>query len=171
MLSGMLGHIMTVLTHDFDFMYGSWKVHNRFLKGRLRASSEWIEFEGRYELRPVLSGLGNIDSYAAVRDGQPVEGMTLRLFNPVTKEWSIYWADTVRAGILQPPMIGKFSDGVGEFFGDEEVDGTKVLCRFLWTGGRSGSPRWEQAFSLDGGATWETNWIMTFTREDGRESS
>jgi hypothetical protein len=152
------------MSHDFDFLIGSWKVHNRFLNGRLRGSSEWIEFEASSEVQPVLNGMGNLDRYSTVRDGKAIEGMTLRLFNPATGEWSIYWADTVRAGILQPPMIGKFQDGEGEFFGDEEVDGKKALCRFRWTGANGGPPQWEQSFSADGGQTWETNWIMTFTR-------
>jgi hypothetical protein len=70
----------------------------------------------------------------------------------------------VRAGVLLPPMVGRFKGNVGEFFGDETVDGKRVLCRFHWTRTRDGFPRWEQAFSDDGGKTWEINWIMTFTR-------
>ena len=86
------------------------------------------------------------------------------LFNPAAGEWSIHWADTVGARTLMPPMIGRFIGGVGEFHGDETVDGRKVLCRFLWTRPTTNSARWEQAFSEDGGTTWETNWMMTFTR-------
>ncbi len=151
---------------DFDFLTGSWKIHNRYLKGRLRGSAEWLEFEARSEVQPVLNGLGNVDRYYATRDGKPMEGLSLRLFNPVTGEWSIYWADTVRAGILATPMVGKFENGVGEFFGDEQLDGKKVLCRFRWTHSGEDSAEWRQAFSSDGGKTWETNWIMTFTREN-----
>jgi hypothetical protein len=147
--------------HDFDFLFGSWTVHNRFLNGRLRNSTEWSEFEARADAEPVLNGLGNMDRFSAVRAGESIEGITLRLFNPSTGEWSIYWADTARPGTFLPPMIGRFDGDVGQFFGDELVDGKRVLCRFLWT--RSSSPRWEQAFSDDGGKTWETNWIMTFT--------
>jgi hypothetical protein len=155
-------------SHDFDFLQGAWRVHNRYLKERLRGSTEWIEFEGQSKLLPLLKGLGHLDQYSAMRDGQSIEGITLRLFNPATGEWSLHWADTVRAGVLQPPMVGRFRDGVGEFFGDEEVDGRKVQCRFRWSLNSSGSPQWEQAFSDDGGKTWETNWIMTFTREGRR---
>jgi NIPSNAP len=150
--------------HDFDFLFGSWKVHNRYLKGRLRHSVEWSEFEARSDVEPVLNGLGNMDRYSAVRAGDSVEGVTLRLFNPATGEWSIHWADTVRPGTLLPPMVGRFDGEIGQFFGDEFLDGKKVLCRFLWTRTSSRSPQWEQAFSDDGGKTWETNWIMTFTR-------
>ena len=149
---------------DFDFLFGSWNVHNRYLKGRLRHSTEWVEFHARSEAQPILNGFGNLDRYSFVRDGESIEGVTLRLFNPATGEWSIYWADTARAGSLLPPMIGKFDGEIGQFFGEEIVDGKKVLCRFLWTRTSDGSPRWEQAFSDDAGKTWEPNWIMTFTR-------
>ena len=150
--------------HDFDFLFGSWKIHNRYLNGRLRQSVEWSEFEARADVEPVLNGLGNVDRYRATRFGASIEGVTLRLFNLVTGEWSIHWADTVRPGILLPPMVGRFDGDVGQFFGDQVLDGRKVLCRFLWTRTNPRSPQWEQAFSDDGGKTWETNWIMTFTR-------
>ena len=150
--------------HDFDFLFGSWKVHNRFLTRRLRHSTDWVEFEARSDVQALLDGFGHLDRYSAVRDGEAIEGITLRLFNPATAEWSIHWADTVRARTLLPPMVGRFNGDVGEFFGDEAVDGQKVLARFLWTRTKTRSPQWEQAFSDDGGKTWETNWIMTFTR-------
>lgn len=152
--------------HDFDFLLGSWQVHNRYLNGRLQHSTQWSEFEARSDAEPVLDGVGNVDRYSAVRAGESIEGVTLRLFTPATGEWSIHWADTVRPGMLLPPMVGKFDGDVGQFFGDEILDGKKVLCRFLWTRTGPSSPRWEQAFSDDGGRTWETNWIMTFTRRD-----
>lgn len=147
---------------DFDFLFGSWTIRNRFLVGRLRGSTEWIEFDGTLDAWPLLDGLGNVDSFAAVRDGRPYRGTSFRLFNPRTSEWSIWWADTIRTGELQPPMVGRFDGDHGAFFGEEEVDGRKVLCRFDWT--RGPSPRWQQAFSDDGGTTWETNWVVDFTR-------
>jgi MoaF-like len=157
-------HAPRASKHDFDFMHGSWTVHNRYLKSRLKGSSEWIEFEARSDVEPLLDGFGQIDRYSAMRDGSRVEGVTLRLFNPATGEWSLHWADTVRPGELLPPMVGRFKGDVGEFFGDEMADGKRVLCRFHWTRTADGLPRWEQAFSDDGGRTWETNWVMTFTR-------
>ena len=150
--------------HDFDFLHGSWNIHNRYLKGRLKGSSEWTEFDARSDTEPLLDGFGQIDQYVTMRDGARIEGVTLRLFNPTTGEWSLYWTDTVRTGELLPPMVGRFRGDVGEFFGDEMVDGRRVSCRFQWTRTRDGSPRWEQAFSDDGGKTWEVNWVMTFTR-------
>ena len=149
--------------HDFDFIFGSWKVHNHYLKERLSHSTEWIDFEAISEVTPLLHGFGHLDRYSAFRDGAPFEGITLRLFDPATGQWWIHWADTVHARTLLPPMTGRFLGGVGEFYGEESVRGNKVLCQFLWTPAVDG-PRWEQAFSEDGGRTWETNWIMTFTR-------
>ena len=150
--------------HDFDFLLGSWNIRNRYLKGRLRHSTEWIEFDARSEVETLLDGFGHLDRYFAVRDGSPFEGITLRLFDPATGDWSIHWADTVDARTLLHPMVGRFTGGVGEFYGDETVDGKQVMCWFLWTRPTASSARWEQAFSDDGGKTWETNWIMTFTR-------
>ena len=150
--------------HDFDFIFGSWTIHNRSLKRRLRGSTEWVDWKAASRTDPLLHGYGHLDRFTAIRDGEPFEGMTLRLFDPATGLWWIHWADTRDARTLIPPMIGRFIGGIGEFFGDETVNGQKVLCRFRWTPNAGGSPRWEQAFSDDGGKTWETNWIMTFTR-------
>ena len=149
--------------HDFDFLFGSWKIHNRFLKARLCHSTEWTEFEAEAKVEPLLDGFGHLDRYTTIRGGKRFEGMTLRLFNPETGEWTIHWADTARARTLLPPIVGRFLGDVGEFCGDETVDGKKVRCRFRWIRSPS-SPRWEQAFSDDDGKTWETNWIMTLTR-------
>jgi hypothetical protein len=157
-------NVVHTIGHDFDFLNGSWQVKNRYLKGRLRRSTEWTEFDARSDTQPLLGGLGQLDQYRAVRDGQTIEGVTLRLFNPATGDWSIHWADNVNPGALLPPMVGRFTADVGEFLGDEFVDGKKVLCRFLWMRTNPDCPRWEQAFSDDRGRTWETNWIMTFTR-------
>jgi NIPSNAP len=149
--------------HDFDFLFGPWKIHNRYLKARLCHSNEWAEFEAQSKVEPLLDGFGHLDRYSAIREGKPFEGITLRLFNPETGEWTIYWADTARARTLLPPMVGRFLGDVAEFYGDEVNDGKKVSCRFRWTR-TTASPRWEQAFSDDSGKTWETNWVMTLTR-------
>jgi hypothetical protein len=147
--------------NDFEFLFGSWNIRNRYLVGRLQCSNEWREFDATGQAWPLLDGLGNVDTFAAVREGKTIHGTSLRLYDPAKNEWSIYWADTIRAGQLCPPMIGGFAGEVGTFFGDEELDGQKVRCRFVWT--RGDAPRWEQAFSRDG-VSWETNWIMEFTR-------
>jgi hypothetical protein len=147
---------------DFDFLVGTWRVHNRSLKGRLQGSREWIEFEGRSEMRRLTNDLGNVDQYTFLRDGKEIEGVAFRLWNPTSKQWVIYWADSIAPGVIQPPVSGSFAGNAGEFIGEDTFNGQKILCRFRWT--RSESPRWEQSFSADGGKTWETNWIMTFTR-------
>jgi hypothetical protein len=156
-------HARRASKHDFDFLHGSWNIRNRYLKERLAHSTEWIEFDGRSDTEPLLDGFGQIDRYSALRGGTTVEGITLRLFNPATGEWTLHWADTVRPGTFLPPMVGRFIGDVGEFFGEETVGTKKVLCRFHWTRTPDG-PRWEQAFSDDNGKSWETNWIMTLTR-------
>ncbi len=86
------------------------------------------------------------------------------MFNPATKEWAIYWVDS-RTGVLQPPVFGSFEGGIGTFYGDDEHEGTPVRVRYLWSKITPSSARWEQAFSVDNGQTWETNWVMEFTRK------
>ena len=150
--------------HDFDFLFGSWNIHNRYLKQRLCDSTEWMQFEAQSQTEPLLDGFGHLDRYRAIRAGKPFEGITVRLFNPETGEWSIYWANTTGARTFLPPMVGRFIGNRGEFYGDEKVEEKKVLCRFVWSRSTNDQPQWEQAFSADGGKTWETNWVMTFTR-------
>ena len=148
---------------DFDFFLGEWKTHNRRLKERLKGSNEWEEFEATDSVKPILGGLGNFDEFKTVFRGQPLEGVTLRLFDPATGEWSLYWADS-REGVLQKPLVGRFTGGKGEFFADDEHEGTKIKVRFLWSHQGNDSAHWEQAFSTDGGKSWETNWTMDMTR-------
>lgn len=149
--------------NDFDFLVGTWKVHHRMLKARLKGSTEWIEFEGETVLRKILNGIGNIDDNIIHMPSGPVHAISLRLFNPASKEWSIFWS-TDKTGTLDIPMVGKFKDGHGEFYAQEVNDGKRVYSRFIWSRTDTNSPQWEQALSADGGRTWETNWIMEFIR-------
>ena len=154
-------------THDFDFFMGKWKVRNRWLRKRLAGSDEWEEFEARSVARPLLDGLGNEDEFRTDHAGGFI-GMSFRFFDPKSERWSIYWADTRRPGVLDPPVLGAFSDDIGVFQGEDTFEGRPILVRFIWSRTTTGTPRWEQAFSEDGGETWETNWIMDFTPlEDG----
>jgi hypothetical protein len=148
---------------DFDFLIGRWSVHNRRLRERLKGSQDWEEFEGTSVARKVLGGLGNVDEITLERASGRVEGMTVRLYDPTSHQWSLYWADTVNGG-LQTPLIGGFANGRGEFFAQEPFEGRHIFSRFIWSEITETSCRWEQAFSADGGKTWETNWIMEFTR-------
>ena len=150
---------------DFDFLIGSWKIHHRRLKQRLKGCTEWEEFEGTGEVRPILGGLGNMDALTMDRASGPVEAVTVRLYNPVTREWSIYWVADSSPGRLDVPMVGKFNGPRGEFFSQELFEGVHIFNRFIWTVNGPNACRWEQAFSADGGKTWETNWTMNFTRQ------
>ena len=149
--------------NDFDFFIGRWKAYNRRLRERLKGSHDWEEFEGTIVDRKVLGGLGNVDEVTMDRESGRVEGMTVRLFDPRTQEWSLYWASSV-TGVLETPMIGKFENGRGEFFAHEVHENKHIYSRFIWSEITEKSCRWEQAFSADGGKTWETNWIAEFTR-------
>jgi hypothetical protein len=150
---------------DFDFWMGRWNVHNRYVKQRLADSDEWDEFESTVVARPILDGLGNEDEFRTDYRGGFV-GMSMRFFDPETKEWWIYWADTRKSGKLDPPVVGAFDGDVGIFEGDDTFDGKPIRVRYTWSRVTTPTPRWEQAFSEDGGETWETNWIMDFTRAE-----
>ncbi len=149
---------------DFNFLIGDWCVTHRRLVRRLVGDSEWIEFSGPATVRTILGGLGNTDEYEiAVPDGAYV-GASLRLFNPGAQTWTIYWMDSRDPKKLDPPMVGRFTDGRGLFFGDDTHEGRPIRVRFLWSCIPGMPSRWEQAFSVDAGVSWETNWTMTFRR-------
>jgi hypothetical protein len=154
--------------HDFDFWLGSWNVHNRCLRERLAGCTEWVEFPATSVARPTLDGRGNEDVFRTDHAGGFV-GMSFRFFDEQSGRWSIYWADSRRPGLLDRPVIGGFTGDVGVFEGDDTFAGEPIRVRFVWSGVTTSTPRWEQAFSDDGGETWETNWIMDFTpAEDDR---
>jgi len=152
---------------DFDFFIGEWHVYNRRLRARLQGSTDWEEFEGVLVARKVLGGLGNIDEGTMRCESGLVHGLTLRIFDPTTQQWNIYWADSVNhmSGPLTP-MIGSFNGGRGLFYAQELIAGKSILVRFIWSAITPTSCRWEQAFSLDGGVSWETNWSADFTRRE-----
>jgi len=150
--------------HDFDFYYGRWRIQNERLTERLVGSNDWQRFEAIQECRPILGGLGNIDDFVTDEFGPGVfMGMTLRLFDKATQKWSIWWASN-RKGGLEPPVTGAFVDGVGRFEGDDVHNGIPVRVRFIWSDIGADRALWQQAFSADGGKTWETNWRMHMTR-------
>ena len=148
---------------DFDFFQGKFHLQNKKLKSLFTGSKEWIEFESTQEMYKILHGLGNIDNFVAVRDGKPFEGMTVRLFNPETRLWSMYWADSNR-GKFDPPVIGSFENNIGYFFAKDTMDEKEVLVVFRWDISDKNHPVWSQAFSKDSGTTWEWNWYMFMTR-------
>jgi hypothetical protein len=148
---------------DFDFLIGTWKVHNRKLKERLKGSNSWDEFDGTVVARQVWGGRANMDEYEADSPSGHIQGMTLRLYNPKTQQWSLNWSNSA-SGTLDVPMIGGFKDGRGEFYDQEFFEGRSIYVRYVWSEITATSCRWEQAFSPDGGKTWEINWIMDFVR-------
>lgn len=148
---------------DFDFQIGIWKVHHRMLTQRLKGSTDWAEFEGQTIDRKIINGLGNMEENIIHMKTGAVHAISLRLFNPQSKEWSIYWS-TDKMGTLDTPMIDGFKGGLGEFYAQEVNDGKHIYSRFIWLKITADSCQWEQAFSDDGGKTWETNWIMEFER-------
>lgn len=148
---------------DFDFLVGSWNIVNERLTSRLTNSDDWERFEATGDCELILSGLGNGDRFHAIWNGAEFDAFSLRLFSLETGKWSIYWADSA-SGTLLPPVIGEFVHGIGEFYGDDEDDGRPVYVRFRWSEITANSARWEQAFSTDRGKSWETNWVMSFTR-------
>jgi hypothetical protein len=150
-------------SHDFDFWMGRWNVHNRRLVKRLAGSDEWDEFESKVAARELPGGLGNEDVFCTEYGGGFV-GMSFRFYEPETDQWAIYWADSRRPGRLDPPVIGSFEGDTGTFEGHDTFEGRPIRVRFVWSKVDTPTPRWEQAFSENGGKTWETNWVMEFTR-------
>ncbi len=148
--------------HDFDFLFGQWRIDNQRLQQRLVGCADWEQFEAIGECAPILGGIGNMDSFESDWGGD-FRGMTLRLFDLKSRQWSLYWASN-RSGVLEAPVVGAFQNGIGRFEGVGEHEGKPVLARFIWSHITPTSARWEQALSADGGNTWETNWRMQMTR-------
>jgi hypothetical protein len=153
---------------DFDFLMGIWAVRHRYRVRRLADCHDWIEFDGTCAARRILDGFGNCDESHIGLPGGAYRGMALRTWDPGRGLWSIYWLDSRQPGHLAPPVRGRFEDTragkLGTFLGDDECEGRAIRVRFLWSRITADSARWEQAFSLDEGNSWETNWIMDFTR-------
>lgn len=154
---------------DFDFLFGSWRVHHRRLDQRLVGATRWIEFPGTCDVRPLLGGHANVDDNVLELPGGTYRAVTLRAHDGATGTWSIWWLDGRSPDRLDVPVVGSFIDGVGTFVADDRLDGRPIKVRFRWVVGGA-EPHWEQAFSPDDGATWETNWQMRFTRARSPQS-
>ncbi|MFC4947701.1 hypothetical protein [Pseudonocardia sp. GCM10023141] len=151
----------TKTTSDFDFLTGTFDVVHRRLVAPLTGSTEWEEHAGTCTARTAFDGAVSIDEMQFPTRGH--FGMSVRLFDPVAREWSVYWVDS-RTGTLQPPVRGRWEDGACEFVGADEHDGRPILAAYRWSAVTATTAHWEQGFSVDGGVTWETNWTMEFTR-------
>jgi hypothetical protein len=155
--------------HDFDFEIGTWKTHLRRLVHPLTGSTTWIEYEGTTVVREVWNGRANLVELVAEGPGGHFEGLNVRLYNPESRQWSLNFANS-NSGALSQPTIGEFRDGRGEFYDQETLNGRAILVRFVISDITPNSCRFEQAFSDDGGKTWEVNWIAADTRVKGESS-
>jgi hypothetical protein len=148
---------------DFDFEIGTWKTHLRRLLHPLTGSKTWVEYDGTSLVRKIWNGRANLVELKADGSAGHFEGLNLRLYNPQSHQWSLNFANSNGGGMSQP-TIGEFRNGRGEFFDQETLNGRAILVRFVISGNAPDSCRFEQAFSDDGGKTWEVNWIATDTR-------
>jgi hypothetical protein len=149
--------------HDFDFEAGAWKIHLKRLAHPLSGSKEWVEFDGTSVTRKVWNGHAWLEEFETDGSSGHIEGLTLRLYNPQSHQWRLYWANS-KNGTLEQPVVGEFKDGRGEFIDQEPYNGRAILVRYVWSEITANSAHFEQSFSDDGGNTWEVNWITDQTR-------
>ena len=149
--------------NDFDFEIGTWKTHLKRLLHPLSGSTTWVEYEGTTVVRKVWNGRANLVELVADGPAGHFEGLNLRLYNPQSHQWSLNFASST-GGVMSQPTIGSFKNGRGEFFDQETFNGRAIFVRFVISDITPNSCRFEQAFSDDGGKTWEVNWIATDTR-------
>ncbi len=148
----------------FDFEFGEWTVQISRLVEPLSGSTAWAEYTGTSVVRPVWGGRANLGELEVSGTTGRIQGMSLRLYDPAARQWKISWASS-RDGALGPPMAGGFrDDGTGEFYNQETFNGRAVFVRFVFSGITPNAFRLEQAFSADGGKSWEVNWIARFQR-------
>lgn len=157
-------------SHDFDFLIGKWSMKNRYLKGRLVGSTEWETFDSECEMQPLPGGIGNMDVFRPGQWRAGLVGVSLRIYDPKTRRWTIYWIDNQNVGVdenglLYPPVVGRFTNGVGIFEGDDTLRGKPIRVRYKWYDVDTVHPKWEQSMSDDGGKTWEVNFSNVFTRK------
>jgi hypothetical protein len=156
--------------HDFDFELGSWKIHLKRLVHPLTGSTTWVEFDGTSVTRKVWDGRAQLEEFETDSPAAGhIEGLTLRLYNQQTHQWSLYWGTSKNGALSLPATVGEFKDGRGEFFDMEPSgpNGRNILVRFVWSDTTTNTPHFEQSFSGDGGKTWEVNWITDQTRVEG----
>jgi len=149
--------------HDFDFEFGTWQAHVSRLKQPLSGSKEWVEYDGPSVVRKVWDGRANLGEIDLAGPAGHIHGLSLRLYAPAAHQWRISWANAAD-GLLGTAMVGGFDGGRGEFYDQEDFNGRAVFVRFIFSDITATTFRLEQAFSADGGKTWEPNWIATFAR-------
>ena len=151
-----------MVNSDFNFLAGQWDSRQRRLVEVLAGSDDWYEFDATLDCQVLLDGAGVFDVLRAPE--RDLEGITVRLYSPQEQAWRIWWASKTSGGQLDVPVVGRFEDGGGTFECDDTWEGTPIHVRYVWSEVDTAHPRWEQAFSTDGGSTWEVNWVATFSR-------
>jgi hypothetical protein len=154
-------------SHDFDFLIGDWTAHVKRLPDRLNNSNTWIEYDGISNHHKLLDSNANFEQFevwGSTDKKLHLKGQTLRLYNPTTRQWSIYLVDLDNGTLSLPPVVGSFTGNRGEFFDQEDWKGRAILVRYMWLNISPNSARMEQSFSPDGGKTWEVNWICELSR-------
>src|SRR5271169_3301663 len=153
-------------SHDFDFLIGDWKAHVRRLPDRLNKSSVWVEYDGISNHKKLLDSNANFEEFDVTSTDKKlrIKAQTLRLYNPTSRQWSIYLVDLDNGTLDVPPVVGGFTGNRGEFFHQEQLKGRTILVRYVWLDISPKSARMEQSFSPDGGKTWEVNWICELSR-------
>jgi hypothetical protein len=149
---------------DFDFLIGHWHIAHRRLTKRLANCDDWAHFTGRSVVWPVLDGVGNVDDNTLALPEGTYRALSIRSYCAATQSWSIWWLDGRFPTRMDVPVVGRFENGIGTFYADDVFEGRAIRVRFRWSMPVPDQPRWEQAFSPDNSTTWETNWIMDFTR-------
>ena len=157
-----------VAQHDFDWDIGTWKTHQKRLLHPLTGSTTWVEYHGTDVVRRIWDG-ANEGLIEADGPAGHLEIYTLRVYNPDAHQWNIYFTNPA-AGTLSIPAVGEFKNGRGEFYDQEILNGRAILVRFAVSDITANSCRFEQAFSADGGKSWEVNFVVTETRVTGESA-
>ena len=151
-------------SHDFDFELGYWHIHLKKLLHPLSGAHDWVEYDGTTRTRSLWGGGAEIEEFNVKGSNGAIQGLTLRVYNPQSGQWSLYWSTPRIGQIGGPPNVGEFKNGVGYFYCWDTYNGRYVLQRFEWSRVNTDTPHFEQSFSDDGGKTWEVNWITDQTR-------
>ena len=153
-------------SHDFDFLIGDWKAHVRRLPDRLNNSNVWDVYDGISKHHKLLDSNANFEQFEVTSTDKKlhIKAQTLRLYNPATRQWSIYLVDLDSGTLDTPPVLGGFTDTRGQFFHQATLKGRTILVRYVWLDLSPQSARMEQSYSSDGGKTWEVNWICELSR-------